>query len=297
MSSTCAFAVERANVDLIMFLMITIACAVFRGGGAGRIIAYLAIFVAALLKFYPITAMGLAMQEKKTRFIAVSVVTCIGGLAFVYFARHDLAEMWPNVPRPGPFMEGFGSLNFFEAFRDRLTQMFPEQASFLATAAAIAHGIAIAASFAISFLLYRWTRATGEATASIDKETVLFIAGTLIIVPAFFAGKNVAYRAIFLLTLLPLLVRLMRNAEAHTLARRLSSSAIATILILLWFECIRFSLDRLVGSYRAGDLLIILVREPLWWMLVTGLMTMLWTQISSTPFIGGLSLFRPRMHH
>ena len=292
MSSTCAFAVERANVDLIMFLLIVVACAVFRYGGAGRIFAYVTIFLAALLKFYPITAMGLATQEQKTRFIVITFTTCLCSIAFIYLAWNELVEMWPNVPQAWVYGDAFGSSNVFEALNHWLSKHLPGQDRAIATLMHVAHRAASLAAVALAFALYHRMRKPVVQEIPLSKETVLFIAAGFIIVFAFFAGQNVAYRGVFLLMLLPYFICLWRGAPSSNSHSHLPAAAIAVALVLLWFEFFHVNAPRLIGFDEAGPVIVLLVREPLWWLFITGVMAQLWVQMSLTPFIGQIPIFR-----
>ena len=128
----------------------------------------------------------------------------------------------------------------------------------------------------------------GAQVAAPNIETPLFVAGSLIVVFAFFAGRNGGYRGIWLLMLLPLAIRSWRNAALHSDDRRFHLRTIAWIVALLWIQFVRVNLPR-IGLSAFELPLLFIIREPRWWMLIIRLMAMLWGQLSATPIVQLLS--------
>ena len=97
-SSTVAYALERANVDLVTFVLAVVAVALVRRRGRWRIAGYAIALLAAMLKFYPVTLLILAVRERLAMCIAVWLAW-IGVLAlwFVLDAR-DILRSMANIP-------------------------------------------------------------------------------------------------------------------------------------------------------------------------------------------------------
>jgi hypothetical protein len=63
-STMTVFALERGNVDVILFIMLVIAGVLSTGPLASRIISYALILLAGLLKFYPLIVFLTALRER-----------------------------------------------------------------------------------------------------------------------------------------------------------------------------------------------------------------------------------------
>jgi len=280
LSPASLFALERANIDLIMFLLVVGAAFAFCRSPLGRLVAYGMIGLAASLKFYPIAAMSLALYERKSRFIAVAVASVAAVAVFASAIWSDLEKIWPNIPRPGPTIEAWGGLNLFEGELIVLTAVWRGHGDALRTFVTIQYIIAILASVGLSLHLAQQLRSRGWSLGALNPETALFVAGGLIIVFCFFSGKNGAYRGVWLITLLPFLIRRWRESRpGDVVPPVLWGRGIALLLVLLWFEALRRNAIDAFGTYVAGRFAVGLIREPAWWIFITGLMTMLWTQI------------------
>jgi hypothetical protein len=275
LSQTCAFAIERCNPDLLMFLIVVAACAAFQHGAAGRMFAYSSVLIASMLKIYPIAAMGLALYERKRIFTIVASTTVAIWIIFLLAAWHQFVEIWPRIPRPGPFGPAFGGANIFH---------FVNQAATINWASAqILYALAIPTSIALSIAVSRKLRAIGISAGVMNRELATFLAGGLIIVFAFFATVNIYYRGIFLLALLPLSISLWRDAALPCAARRLWATVIVLIIVLLWIPALIYNVDNNLGFTWLARTLILTVREPLWWLFIVCMMAMLWIQLSSAP--------------
>ena len=68
-SSVVMFALERANVDVLVFLLAMLAVALTRRSVPLRILGYAVALFAGMLKFYPITLLILAARERLRVFV------------------------------------------------------------------------------------------------------------------------------------------------------------------------------------------------------------------------------------
>ena len=290
LSETCAYAIERANADLLMFLIVVVACAALQRGTVGRMFAYGGVLLASMLKFYPITAIGLASYEQKRTITIVASTMVAIWIIFLFAAWPQFVEMWPVVPRPDPFWPAFGGANVFHALQLRLmaTRFGDQAATIIATSAQVLYALAILTSIALSIALSRKLRAIGISVGAMNRELAAFLAAGLIIVFTFFAAGNTYYRGIFLLALLPLSISSWRGAASGCAARRLWAMAIGLIIVLLWIQALVYNVDKNLGFARLARELILTVREPLWWLFIVWLMAMLWILLSSAPSIVAL---------
>lgn len=295
LSQSSLFAMERANIDLVMFLLVTGGALLFTRASVGRIAAYASIFLAALLKFYPALGLGLALYERPRRFALVAITSILGGVSYILLYRHSFQQIWPNIPRPGPFGDAFGGINFFEGVGSVLTHLMPTRFdSYLPSLQIVffvgALCIALKASFSLA---PRMAAAMKGAPPGTGQQ--VFVAGGFILVGAFFLGQNVAYRGIWLLTILQLVMHFRHTSPDRSHYKRFWSAAVALILMLMWLECFHKHVTELLGG-GAGWAFVLFVREPLWWMFIVGLMAALWAQLAVvTPAATLLAIMQPRL--
>jgi hypothetical protein len=293
LSPMCVFAIERANADVIMFLFMVAACVALQYGTVSRALAYSALLLVSLLKFYPIAALGLALYEKKLILTTVVVATLAIWTIFLLIAWHQLEELSQLLFQPiSPYGDVFGGANIFFDLQARFARHIPEQAG---TIAKVLYALAILISIAVAIAASRILGKIGFSTGAMNLELAIFLGGGLIVVFAFFAYLNLPYRGIFLLAPLPFSMSSWRNAPARSISRRLWGSAIGLIVVLLWIQLVPYHLGKTLGYFRISRIFILMVREPLWWLFIVWLMAMLWLQLSSTPLIGTL-LERGRMY-
>src|SRR5262249_43963558 len=111
MSSATALAVERANVDLVMFLMIVVSVWARDLGLSYRLAGYALISLAGLLKFYPMVAIILAPRERPA-VVAMVAFAAGAALAALAFSYHDeLVVMLGNIPSSSYFTLQFSAQN------------------------------------------------------------------------------------------------------------------------------------------------------------------------------------------
>ena len=74
-SSVVMFALERANVDIIIFMFAMLAVTLTRRSAPLRMLGYAVALFAGMLKFYPITLLILAARERLGVFVAIGLVS------------------------------------------------------------------------------------------------------------------------------------------------------------------------------------------------------------------------------
>jgi hypothetical protein len=284
LSPASVYAIERANMDLLVFVSVVAAAFLFSRSGLGRVAAYLMIFAVATLKFYPIAAMGLALNEKRRRFILVAVTTSIGWIAFLYAVRHALAEMRPNLPDLWPLGGVFGGFDSFAVLQESVIRHFPERANLLSPMVYAIYGAVTLAAIVAAAFLSRGLRRSGIVFEGGTGNAALFLAGALILIFCFFTEINIFYREIFLLGLLPYIFDSRRRRTNSNIDRYFWTSAIALIIALLWFEFLRSNVAvHVSGRMGLAADLALFAREPLWWIFIIGLASLLFTWLKAIP--------------
>jgi hypothetical protein len=277
------FAMERGNVDLIIFLL-AIGAALCLGGTLGRrILGYGLMLLGGLLKFYPLVLLVLMLRERLQVFAALTLAATaiVAGTAFVLF--DELRRMTP-VPGGAPFHNLWGARNLTTGFPTVLrafleaaglpapmveTLAQPQFVSVILTSLLLATTLVLALRFARrDDLRVALTEIPGLT------HRLLLIGGALV-AGCFFAGQNVGYRGVFLLLILPGILAL-----THAV-RPIFTLTIAAMLCVLWELTTRHILaDLFGGSYYPveGSLLLYtvwVIQELSWWWLVTVLLAIL----------------------
>jgi hypothetical protein len=211
-SPAVMFGVERGNVDIALFSMVAAAGLLMRRAPWGPPVASTLILVAAVLKLFPIAAIGmLAGLPRRT---AVLCVATVGGLFAVYAAAtfRDIQTIERILPQGVEYSYG---LHIFGGWLGRLVvpgRMWDVGIVALTLAAAIA--------------LRRRLRSRLGTGAS--RELDLFWAGAGVYVATFALVRSFDYRLVFLLLTIPQLLRWARVGRALPIA------TLCAILPTLW---------------------------------------------------------------
>jgi len=264
-SSATLFAVERGNNDLVLFTLAALAAALLLRLSWARYAGYALLLLAGLLKYYPMAAMGVALTERLPRFLAVAAISILFTAIFIVGSWHDLSRALVIIPIFSPFSDSFGSIDVGLW----VTEVLHVSRRWAAVARWPMTGVSL--WFAVRLANRRDTHA---ALAWLSPgERSFLIVGSLYIIGCFFTAQNIGYRAVHLLLVLPSLTALRRGEASPRLHR-----AAVVALVLLW-EIFWRSQVGSIGRLAAGDLgqticliVSLLVREWLWWWLVTQLL-------------------------
>lgn len=271
LSTMTIFAIERGNNDLLVFVLMTLACHSAQRGAAGRATAHALILFGACLKYYPIVALVTALREPPRRFIAIAVTSVAIVALFIIHYHRGLAEGMALVPSGSYFTDLFGAMNLPFGLARLLSPLgiaMPVSRPFLATLPWLVLLLLIVsgARQAIAGL------AEGAAVARLGAAELLFlVSGAALILGCFFSGQSIGYRGIFFLLLLP---GLLARARDPADGRRFFSAA-ALIVFLMWGELFREALRHLSFANPAAMLALQIVRivfwmlrELVWWRVI-----------------------------
>ncbi|MBV9757310.1 MAG: hypothetical protein JO047_09670 [Alphaproteobacteria bacterium] len=284
LSSTVAFAIERANADLLIFLLALAFGFLSVRSLPARIAAYGLALAAALIKYYPLALLVLLVRERLAVFVAVVVATVTVLAAFAAGYASEVARGIPMIPG-GPYYSGFfGAKNLPFLLGDMIGHLGPPSPVLAAArAAAIATllGALLLAAAAIARLLLRSPAVSAARQGLGALEGNLLVIGSALVVGCFFAGQNIVYRGVFLLFVLPGLLGIARNMSDAGLRRLLIGTG-AAIVLLLWQEFFRLSLYALPARLGLSDratftvyALFWLSRELAWWWMIAVLVWVL----------------------
>ncbi len=248
-SPDTVFALERANMDVLIFAAVVLAVPMLAGGLVARGFAYAVFLAVGLLKFYPLVLLGLVVRERPVLTLLFGAAA-LGGLAAVALPlAGEFGRAIGNI-LPTPVFSGtFGARHLGLG----LGLLLPGYAG-------VAVGVLVAAAAVmVAVRLARDTVVRGALDALPRRDADLLLVGAVLMLGCFLAGENVEYRAIFLLLTVPALWRMggMFAATAGCVAW------------LMWDPVVRRVVARLVPGEGeipgVPGLALWTVREVLWW--------------------------------
>lgn len=286
-SPMTVYALERANNDIVIFLLVLGGAALYALPRPHRLGSYALFLLAGLLKFYPMVLLALIGRERGRGILLPAAMIGSALLLFGLAEGADLGRALANVPSPTYFGATFSALNLPFGLASMMPGLpiFPRR---LFGAVLLA---ALVASVIVRTL--RTARLLDDSIEATERETALLAAGGLMLMACFFVGQNIDYRGIYFLLVLPGLVRLRRSADGSG-TRQFASAMIAAVLFVMWSDFLRH------GVHNLGDLLgldgwllnaveplLWLSRELTWWWLVAGLAAIVLAQLRRLPLARG----------
>ncbi|WP_297367988.1 hypothetical protein [Acidocella sp.] len=277
-SGAVIFALQRANLDALLFLGVLLAVGLLGGRGAARLVAYGLFGLLGALKYYPAVLLALVARER-ARWLALAAgpAALLGGV-FLWRFGARLARALTLVPHGPPLGNCFGALDVplavgvWQGLARGASRA--EITAFQLTPAL--HGLFWGL---VALLVWRGWRGRAACRAGLTELAPftqrLLLAGAMLIVACFLLAQNIDYRGIFLLLALPGLYQL--RPRAAWVAVGLMSEGLFRIGAL--------EVGGLVGGAGAGMaayIVVWMVREALWWGLVARLLAVLlaWAELT-----------------
>lgn len=261
-SPAVMFAVERANMDLVIFSGLALAAVVWRrGSAAARYVAIALVLLMAVAKLYPAIALlaFLPSRDRRTRIAAAAALVLFG--AYAVTTRDDIATISERATQGQEYSYGARIL---------LGQIYHavvggEWGGSRAIAQALVF-LAVALLAVGAWLVWRHRSPTGHVIAPLEdaretSELLAFRMGALVYLGTFVVGNSFDYRLVCLLLVLPQLLRwpVPRGADGPG---RLVRATLAVVVLLLWIGALAGPLrlwDELVSWTAAGLLATLLV--------------------------------------
>lgn len=283
-SGMVMYALEAANFDAVIFVMLVAGLLLLRLRSAWSLGAYAVFAAGAGWKFYPAILLSLGLRERGWRLgVLAAVLAAGGGLFMLRFGAQSLFAL-NTLPAGLPYRGGFSAMNlpfgvallaclphitlnpdkpaFFSAVGT------PHFAIFVVSATHILTGAALLAGWALS-------RPIAPALARLDPGRRLFLlAGALLIAFCFYVAPNYDYRGIFLLFTLPALQRLGAGPA------RLWRFWAAAVLLLLWEAPLRAAIGG--TGLLALRIAFWFARDSLWWAVVLGFTAIAFAELRAT---------------
>ena len=290
LSTMAAFALERANPDLFVFLLVLAMTALLRGPTIARAVGYGLGFLGGAFKYYPFIVLGLMARERVRVLLAMGAAALTAFTIFVAVYFRQIAEGLPHIASGGPFGEMFGAKNFIMGMFLIIRRMLDPTAGVMVTkvdGALIRLGV-IALGVTILFIalvarcavkLWRASDVRGALRHLDEPRRLALVAGALLLSGCFIMGQSVSYRGVALFFVLPGLYAMGRDKAAGLIGRAARYAAVG-IVPLMWTEGIRLwthwvltgeipdpRAAKVIGQPLADGVLWF-ARELAWWSLV-----------------------------
>jgi hypothetical protein len=294
LSTTVAFALERANPDILLFLLALIAGVLAERGSALRLLGYSIALTAALLKYYPVMMLITVFRERPSRFIAA--MTAIAAALAVFLAAYyaEIARALPTIAH-GPYNTGFfGAKNLPFLLGEAIGTAFGPS-SWAPLAERAFAGSIYATLVGSCLVICRRLSASGELSAMLNSlsslERGFLVIGSAVIAGCFFAGQSIGYRGVFFLMVIPGLLGISRRPSGRNL-RTTGIGTTVVIVLLMWGECFRLALDRSLEGSGVSEMLTVylgfllwLIRELCWWWSIAVILAMLAAFLRNAPIV------------
>jgi hypothetical protein len=282
LSTMVVFALERANADVVLFLLALAAGCLAERGPAARMIGYGLALLAALLKYYPIMVLIFFFRERIAVF-AVVALAAAGSLAAFWAVYHvEIVRGWAEIST-GPYNTDLFAAKNLPFLIGLLVENAAASSRFGAAVGWVVtaglYGGLAGAALAICRRLSRFAELRAAIAELPDGERVLMVIGSAVIAGCFFAGQSIGYRGIFLLLVMPGLLALSRSGAPKLRALCLGSAIV--IVLLMWGECLRQAVDGGFGFW--------LLRELGWWWSVSVMLALVADFLRESPALRGAS--------
>ena len=182
--------VQRGNVDVAVFAVVVLA--VMLSGGI--VVTAALVFLAAVLKLFPILAVGVLLRRPQRLAWAAAAAVVAGFAIYVAATRHTIRELFRAVPQVNDY--SFGVRRASEWASGAVTSRPPLRG----------WDVAIVVGVAVVVLLARRPLRTHLANGA-DRELDCFWAGACIYVGSYAVFRSFDYRLAFVLLTIPQLVR------------------------------------------------------------------------------------------
>jgi hypothetical protein len=283
LSPMTVYALERANCDLVIFLLVIVGCALARAPQPWRFGTYALYLFAGVLKYYPLVLLVLLARERRRDALIAAALAALIVLGLAGLDHADLAKALRNIPALSYFADSFSARNLPFGIAENV---FGPRLRSTAGLLLLAFLAALAAARARRTLLLL----DGAVPDPDLFESHCLLVGALLVTACFFAGQNVDYRGIYFVLIMPGLVGLRRVSDDRAV-RRFLARMIVAVLLVAWAMPLRDAVHRIAAAISGGptglrvDLLFWIGRELAWWWLIAGLAAIVLSDILRLPLV------------
>jgi hypothetical protein len=261
-SPAVMLAVERANMDLVIFSGLAIAAVVWRRGTATAEYAAVAIvLLMAVAKLYPAVALLAFLLARRRGTRAAAGAALLVFAAYVVVTRDDVVTI-SSTATQGQYYSYGARILLGRVYHSVVGDQW-------GGSRALAQVLVLLAVVLLALGLWLWLRhRSHHSPAAVPlaetADLVAFRMGSLVYVGTFVIGNSYDYRLVFLLLTLPLLLRWPAQPRVVDNRLNLPLVTVAVVVVALWIGTLSQQLrlaDELVSWTLAGLLLLLLVRS------------------------------------
>jgi hypothetical protein len=293
LSTMVVFALERANPDILLFMMALASGLLAERRASIRLIGYGLALVAALIKYYPVMVLITVFRETPSRFTATTMVIAAALAVFWATYHGQIAEGLPTIAQ-GPYNTDLFAAKNLPFLLGEAAGGAAEPSSWAPLAVRAYAGAIYATLVGCCLVIVCRLLGPGALAASLASleglERTFLVIGSAVIAGCFFAGQSIGYRGVFLLMVIPGLLALSRESDPNL--RKLGIGTGIVVVLLMWEECLRLALsgglDHWLGTgiiSGEGKFLFWLVRELGWWWTVAVMLAILAAFLRDSPII------------
>jgi hypothetical protein len=243
-----AFALERANNDLVIFLLALLVCLLTSRSTGLRLLGIAFAVLAAALKFYPITLLILAWRERWLRCLSIVTFSLLVLGTGAFMERADLMRALQLLPH--------GEYGAYRMASGIVIKMrWPDWSRAMNQ---------VGFMLVMAFAAWRWSRRLPPGLRCLNEmERIFLTAGAILCVGCFLAGPSNGYRSILFLFVLPPLIAVAAETDDFLLW-----ATIFAVVAVMWSDAVRLVPD-------AFGVVVRLIDQSIWWFVITVLSAVL----------------------
>lgn len=228
-SPSIMLAIERANVDLIVFALSVISVYLLtRKSFISEVFSWMLLLLASFLKLYPIAIAWLALHRGKVYGLMIFGSVMVVFLAYVFWNRADFQLMQNMIPEPKYW--AFGAKTFANSAASLLSKFGLEISGHTKNWIYIGN---ITLGLLMGYLISH--RFPGERIMKDNEsgamQSVMFQGGALVYLACYILASNFDYRLIFLIPTLPQIFAWQSQDQVF---RWLHTTALVSVIGLSW---------------------------------------------------------------
>jgi hypothetical protein len=260
-SPAVMFAVERANMDLVVFSGLALAAVVWRRDSrASEVVAVFLVLLMAIAKLYPAVALLAFLLSRRRTAVSSAVIALLIFVGYLFATWSDV-QIISNTATQGQ-EHSYGArillAELYHAVGGGVRAGSPASAQVLVLGTA---GLALALA---PWALARFARHPSSLGATYDdSELLAFRLGALVYLGTFLAGNNFDYRLVSVLLTLPMLMHWVER-PARQASSKVPVATLTMVVVSLWVCTLSRQLhlwDELASWALAGLLVALLAQS------------------------------------
>jgi len=253
-SQPVLLAMDRANIDIAIFVMVMGAALLSQKRWPGRLSFYGVALFGAFMKFFPAVLFALLLRERPRALLGLGAAALAAMAGYVFWFGDDIARALAHLPDLIP-VQMAGAPILPTALANEMG--VPQARTLLLTT-----GVLLTLIGSLLLLVqYR------PALAAIDWSRARYMAmlcGLAVTMGCFLSGMSFNYRFVFLIPVLPGLMALQAETQDRGL-RRLAACLVGLVCVCLCYCTVYWDGVLLLGLPPAP---LIYLHEILWWIMM-----------------------------